>query len=99
MGGSLKKKLLSAAAAVWLGLLAPAAAAEDRFLWLEERHGERALAWVKQQNEISKAEFARDPRFIDYWERMLDLYSADDNIPYVYVQAGYLYNFWQDENN
>jgi prolyl oligopeptidase len=93
------RKTFAVAAAVWLGLLLPAAAADDPFLWLEERHGERALAWVTEQNELTKTELSRDPRLSDYWEMLLDLYSADDNIPYVSAQGGFLYNFWQDENN
>jgi prolyl oligopeptidase len=93
------RRALSVAAVIWLGFLLPAAAADDPFLWLEERHGERAIAWVDEQNELTKAELSRDPRLSEYWEKVLDLYSADDNIPYVYAQGGYLYNFWQDENN
>jgi len=93
------KKALSVAAVIWLGLFLPAASADDPFLWLEERHGERALAWVTEQNELTRSELSRDPRLSEYWEMLLELYSADDNIPYVSVQGGFLYNFWQDENN
>ena len=89
----------SVVAIVWLGLLVPAASADDPFLWLEERHGDRASSGSTSRNELTKAELSRDPRLSDYWEKVLDLYSASDNIPYVYAQGGYLYNFWQDENN
>ena len=35
----------------------------DPYLWLEEVEGERALAWVREQNERSLAVLESDPRF------------------------------------
>ena len=36
---------------------------EDPYLWLEEVEGERALAWVREQNQRSLAVLEGDPRF------------------------------------
>ncbi|MGE0499948.1 MAG: prolyl oligopeptidase family protein [Rhizobiaceae bacterium] len=99
--GGILKTLLSALAAGALCLLSslPSTASDDPFLWLEERTGDRALAWVGEQNAATAEEISSDPRFEAWWRTTLDLFSAEDRIPYVYQQGRYLYNFWQDGTN
>src|SRR5690606_38347882 len=36
---------------------------EDRYLWLEDIHGERPLQWVEQENALTHAAFANTPEF------------------------------------
>lgn len=71
----------------------------DPYLWLEEVEGEKALSWVKGQNERTLAELKADPRFSQFESEALEIYEAQDRIAYVKIRGDHVYNFWQDENN
>jgi prolyl oligopeptidase len=70
---------------------------EDPFLWLEEVKGEKALAWVKDQDARTEGELKSDPLFQPLLDDALAVLTAQDRIPYVSYRGGYLYNFWQDD--
>lgn len=69
---------------------------DDPFLWLEEVRGEKALAWVKDQDQKTVAELKTDPLFQPMLDDALAVLTAQDRIPYVSHRGGWLYNFWQD---
>lgn len=72
---------------------------EDPYLWLEEIEGERALAWVREQNARSLAVLEGDARFAQLHADALALANNRDRLPLGAVREGYLYNFWQDETH
>ena len=72
---------------------------EDPYLWLEEVEGERALAWVREQNTRSLAQLEADPRFAQLHADALALANSSDRLPLGGIQEGYYYNFWQDEQH
>ena len=72
---------------------------DDPYLWLEEVDGDRALAWVSEQNEHSLERLQSDPRYEPLREEALALYEASDRIPYGSYFGGQVHNFWQDENS
>ena len=69
---------------------------EDPYLWLEDVEGERALAWVRQQNEHSLASLEGDARFAPLRADALALANSQDRLPLGGIHDGYYYNFWQD---
>ena len=71
----------------------------DPFLWLEERNGEKAMAWVAEQNARTAAELRGDPRYDPYVDTAFELFTSSDNPAYGYVQGGLVYNFWQDDEH
>ena len=71
---------------------------DDPRLWLEAIEGERAVAWVRDQNARTLARFA-DARFEADRDALAALLDRPDRIPYVGRRAGLLYNFWQDAAN
>jgi prolyl oligopeptidase len=81
---------------------APAAAAvaaeEDSYLWLEEVSGEKALGWVKAQNERSLAELGT-PEHAALKQRLLSIYDSKARIPHVSKKGKLFYNFWRDEGH
>ena len=91
----------------WLVLLAavvlavPVSAADDKdpYLWLEDVTGEKALAWVKEQNAESTAELTKSPEFQALDERLLKILDSKERIPYIGKRGEYYYNFWRDEKN
>ncbi len=77
-------------------LFSPALAADDPFLWLEEVEGERALEWVRAQNERTGETLASGEDFRQLRDRLKAIFDSDDRIPYVAVLDGLYYNFWRD---
>ena len=77
---------------------APASGAnvDDPYQWLEELHGERALAWVEQENQRTLGILEKDPRYATLYAEALAIAQADDRIPMPSFTGGRLYNFWQD---
>ena len=77
----------------------PAAPSDDPFVWLEDVQGERALAWVRERNAASQKELMARPEYAPTRAQVLEILNAKDRIPYITRRAGWLYNFWQDENH
>jgi prolyl oligopeptidase len=79
-------------------MTAPRSAADsgDPYLWLEEVHGEKPLAWVKTQNAKSTAILQADPDYQKDYDAILKVMDATDRIPYGDLDHQYVFNFWQD---
>ena len=88
-----------ALAASLLFLVGASQVLADPFLWLEERNGEKAMAWVAEQNARTSAELRGDPRYDPYVDTAFELFTSSDNPAYGYVQGGLVYNFWQDDEH
>ena len=72
---------------------------EDPYIWLEDVHGEKPLAWVKEQNARSTAILKADPDYQKDYDALLKILDATDRIPYGSVDHQYVFNFWQDAAN
>lgn len=72
------------------------AATEDP-LWMEEVEGERAIAWVRAQNERSLAALQADPGYAADEAAAIETLTSKERIPYGVARDGMVYNFWQDE--
>ncbi|MFN3463978.1 MAG: prolyl oligopeptidase family serine peptidase [Terricaulis sp.] len=72
---------------------------EDPYLWLEEVEGERALAWVREQNARSLPTLENDPRYPQLLADATALATSRDRLPLGGIFEGYYFNFWQDENH
>jgi len=68
-------------------------------LWLEEVQGEQALTKVNAWNSVTLDKLMSDKRYARYYESGLEIVNAKDKIPYGTYRGGYVYNFWQDEDN
>jgi prolyl oligopeptidase len=71
----------------------------DPFLWLEDIEGERALTWVRAQNERSLKQLTSDARYQRYYNSALAILEDKSRIPLGSLRGGYVYNFWQDDVN
>jgi prolyl oligopeptidase len=76
-----------------------AAAGADPFAWLEDIEGQRALAWVHQQNERSLRQLTGDARYQVAYRQALDILEDRSRIPYGSLRGGHVYNFWQDDRH
>src|ERR1700735_2045836 len=88
--------LILAAVVAFVAGAAPRNNAPDPFLWLEDVHGARALAWVKAENVKTLAVLQRDPHFAGLYADALAVSSSKDRIPAPELIGGRVYNFWQD---
>lgn len=91
-------------AAVGYGALMGCSSMSKRFddsslLYLEEVEGEKALDWVRAQNERSLKQLESDPLYPVYFEQVKKILTAQDRIPYGRLRDGWVYNFWQDEKS
>jgi prolyl oligopeptidase len=70
----------------------------DPYLWLEEVSSDRALAWVRAQNQRSLAEL-QTAEEVALRERLHAIYDSRERIPYVGKKGKHLYNFWRDDKH
>src|SRR5579863_4163046 len=68
--------------------------APDPYLWLEDVHGERAMAWVRAENAKTTAVFEKDPRYARLYANALAIVQAKDRLPLPSQIGGLVYNFW-----
>jgi prolyl oligopeptidase len=75
-----------------------AAPDDDPYLWLEVIGGERALAFVGQQNALTLQKFG-DAGFAGDRDALAAILDRPDNIPFISRRGGFVYNLWKDANN
>ena len=75
-----------------------APAPDDRYLWLEDVTGEKALDWARARNAES-AKVLETGDFAALEKRILDILDSDARIPYVEKLGPWYYNFWRDAKN
>jgi prolyl oligopeptidase len=90
--------------AVALGAAPEAAAAnrttstsDDPFQWLEDVQGEKALAWVKEQNAVSTKLLESRPEYDPIFKRTLEILDSKEKIPTPELLGDTVYNFWKDD--
>jgi prolyl oligopeptidase len=71
----------------------------DPYLWLSDIHGDKALAWVAQQNAKSDAALTKDPDYAATRAAILASLDTKDRIPLGKLDHGEIYNFWQDADH
>jgi len=69
---------------------------DDPYVWLEDIHGDKPLAWVREQNAKSLGVLKADPRYQSNYDFILKVLDAKDRIPYGGLDHQYVFNFWQD---
>ncbi len=80
-------------------LASGAYAVDDPYVWLEEVHGAKPLAWAKEQNAKSLGPLKADPRYRKNYDSVLEVLDATDRIPMGALRGRNVYNFWQDAKN
>ena len=72
---------------------------DDSHLWLEDVHGDKALAWVRERNAEARKQLEAHPRFSAMRDQFLRILNSKERIPYVSRQGEWFYNLWQDDKN
>ena len=71
----------------------------DKYIWLEEVEGARALEWVRERNKRTLDELQADPRYTRFESAALQILEARDRIADPVLLGGMVYNFWQDDQH
>jgi len=71
----------------------------DPYLWLEDVESQKAMDWVRQQNEATLRVLQAQPMFAGTYEKTLEILNSDKRIAYPQFQGVHLYNFWQDASH
>jgi len=74
-------------------------AQEDKYLWLEEVDGQRALEFVNAQNKTTVEELSAEKDYQDIYDKSLAISNSTDRIAYPSIRGNYVYNFWKDKDH
>jgi prolyl oligopeptidase len=69
----------------------------DPWQWLEDIDGERALQWVRAQDERTLAHYREDALYKTLYSQALAVLDAKSRVPEVEQRGAFVYNLWQDE--
>ena len=70
---------------------------QDPYICLEDVDGEKALDWVRTNNDRTLKRLEADPKYASFVSEAGAILTATDRIPYGASRGGYIYNFWQDK--
>ncbi len=73
--------------------------ADDPFGWLEDLHGEQALAWAGEQTKATLRRLEGDPRFATLHAQARAIATAEDRLPWPSVAGGHILNLWRDDTH
>ncbi|HEX3661627.1 MAG TPA: prolyl oligopeptidase family serine peptidase [Acidobacteriaceae bacterium] len=71
----------------------------DKYLWLEDVHGARAMDWVKAEDARTAKVIEADPRFAAFDAEALKVSEDPNRLPIPQLRGNDVYNFWRDKNN
>ncbi len=72
---------------------------EDPYRWLEDVHGEQALAWVRERNAESEGLLAARPEYAPIREQLLAVLNSKERIPQITRRGDHFYNLWRDDTH
>ena len=89
----------STAVLVVTGLAAVGAAPTDvdPYAWLEDVHGDKAMAWVKDQNAKTLPVLQARPEYAPIYKQTLEILDSKEKIPTPELLGDTVYNFWKDD--
>ena len=90
------RRTLAVVAAAVLAPCFAVAQETDPFQWLEDVEGQKAMAWVKEQNARSEQELKAAPEYAPTYAKALEIMDSKERIAYPDLLGAVVYNFWQD---
>ncbi len=74
-------------------------AQEDKYLWLEEVDGKKALEFVAAQNKATVEKLSQEKDYQSIYDKSLEISNSSDRIVYPGITGKYVYNFWKDKDH
>jgi prolyl oligopeptidase len=72
---------------------------QDKYTWLEDIHGERAMAWVKAEDARTAAVLEKQKPFDELRTEALTVLDSPEKLPYPQFRDGMVYNTWRDKDH
>ncbi|MGK6324179.1 prolyl oligopeptidase family serine peptidase [Sphingomonas sp. DT-51] len=72
---------------------------DDPYIWLEDKDGAKALAWVEAENRRTLPRLEQDPLYPAFHAEALAIAAAKDRIPMPAQLMGRIVNFWRDADH
>jgi prolyl oligopeptidase len=82
-----------------LGINQISQAQEDKYLWLEEVDGQKALEFVAAQNKATFDKLTKEADYQSIYDKSLEISNSSDKIAYPNIHGKYVYNFWKDKDH
>ena len=82
-----------------LGTTSFTQAQEDKYLWLEEVDGKKALEFVAAQNKATVDKLSMEKDYQSIYDKSLEISNSSDRIVYPGILGKYVYNFWKDKDH
>jgi prolyl oligopeptidase len=82
-----------------LGICQMIRAQEDKYLWLEEIDGKKALEFVENQNKLTLEKLSREKNYQLIYDKSLEIYDSPERIAYPTIHGNYVFNFWKDKDH
>ena len=82
-----------------LGICQMIRAQEDKYLWLEEIDGKKALEFVENQNKLTLEKLSREKNYQQIYDKSLEIYDSPERIAYPAIHGNYVFNFWKDKDH
>lgn len=74
-------------------------AQNDKYQWLEEIDGPKALEFVNSQNKATLEKLTSEKDYQAIYEKSLEIYNSTERIAYPTIHGNYVYNFWKDQDH
>lgn len=74
-------------------------AQEDKYQWLEEVDGEKALEYVISQSDVTLKELSAENEYQSIYDKSLEIYNSTERIAYPTIRGNNVYNFWKDKDH
>jgi prolyl oligopeptidase len=71
----------------------------DKYQWLEDVNGDRAMAWVRTENERSAKVLENDSHYAALEADALKVLESKDRLPIPRQLGGWIYNTWRDASH
>ena len=71
----------------------------DPYLWLENKDGAQAMAWVREQNAKTLPVLEGDSHYAQLYADAVKVVEAKGRIPTPSFIQGSIFNFWQDDQH
>lgn len=75
------------------------ASSSDKYVWLEDVSGERAMTWVKDHSARTAAVLEKDPRYAGNFADALKVAEDPRRLAAPQLRGGEIYNQWRDGTN
>lgn len=74
-------------------------AQDDKYQWLEEVDGLKALEFVNIQNKATEAILTSQKDYQNIYNKSIEIYNSAQKIAYPDIRGRYVYNFWKDKDH